>query len=66
MSDNQEQDWSNATWLGSRRAMIRRALKLTVRQRLQVLQDLCETSAKLALLKKRTKSTNSDSKSTPP
>ena len=48
MSNKQEQNWENATWLGSRRAMIRQTLKLTVRERLQALEDLYETSKKLA------------------
>jgi hypothetical protein len=46
-----EQNWDNATWLGSRRAMIRQSLKLSVRQRLQALEDLCATSQALANLK---------------
>lgn len=43
-----EPDWSAATWEGSRRAMIRRALRLTVRERLEALEALAETSDKLA------------------
>ena len=45
------QSWDNATWEGRRRAMIRKSLKLTVRERLQALEDLAETSHKLASLK---------------
>lgn len=41
-------DWSAATWEGARRAQIRRALRLTVRERLEALEDLSETSARLA------------------
>lgn len=41
-------DWSAATWEGSRRAQIRRALRLTVRERLEGLEALSETSARLA------------------
>lgn len=52
MADTPEQDWNNATWEGSRRAMIRQALKLTVRQRLQALEDMCLTSQTLAASKK--------------
>lgn len=51
-----EQTWDNATWEGSRRAMIRRSLKLTVRERLQALEELAETSQKLASLSNRKKS----------
>ena len=52
MDTKTEQDWENATWQGSRRAMIRQSLKLTVRERLQTLEDLSQTSIKLASLKK--------------
>ncbi|MDH5355844.1 MAG: hypothetical protein OEY09_15480 [Gammaproteobacteria bacterium] len=47
-----EQSWDNATWEGSRRAMIRQSLKLSVRERLQALEEMTETSQKLACLKK--------------
>lgn len=43
-------DWDAATWEGSRRAQIRRGLRLTVRERLQALEDLAETSERLAEL----------------
>lgn len=39
--------WEAATWEGARRAQIRRALELTVRERLEVLEALAETSARL-------------------
>lgn len=39
--------WEAATWEGARRARIRRALKLTVRERLEVLESLAETSRRL-------------------
>lgn len=45
-----EPDWSAATWEGSRRAQIRRGLHLTVRERLEGLQALAETSQRLAQL----------------
>ncbi len=50
-----EQTWGNATWEGSRRAMIRQSLKLTVRERLKCLEDLTVTSQKLADLNPRKK-----------
>ncbi len=53
MNDNIEKNWDNATWIGSRRAMIRQSLKLTIRERLQALEELTETSKKLASLKVR-------------
>lgn len=39
--------WEAATWEGARRARIRRALELTVRERLEVLESLAETSERL-------------------
>lgn len=57
---NPEQSWNNATWEGSRRAMIRQSLKLTVRERLQALEDISETSQKLARLKKQHKIKNKE------
>lgn len=39
--------WEAATWEGARRARLRRALELTVRERLEVLEALTETSARL-------------------
>ena len=55
MENKIEQDWGNASWEGSRRAMIRKSLKLTVRERLQALEDMVETSQKLAKLKSKAK-----------
>ena len=55
MENKIEQDWGNASWVGSRRAMIRKSLKLTVRERLQVLEEMVETSQKLAKLKTKLK-----------
>lgn len=37
-------DWETATWDGSRRAQLRHALSLTVRQRLEELEQLAETN----------------------
>ncbi len=55
MENKIKQDWGNASWEGSRRAMIRKSLKLTARERLQALEDLAETSQELAKLKTRDK-----------
>jgi hypothetical protein len=46
-------DWDNATWEGSRRAMIRKSLRLSARERLQALEDMYQTSQRLASLKLR-------------
>ena len=53
MTSKIEQNWDNATWAGRRRTMIKQALKLTVRERLQVLEELYKTSLKLAYIKTR-------------
>ena len=42
--------WEAATWEGNRRAQLRRALRRTVRERLEALEALSETSARLAAL----------------
>ena len=42
--------WETATWEGSRRAQLRRALSLTVRERLQALDGLIELSERLATM----------------
>lgn len=46
-----EQRWENATWEGSRRAMIKQSLKLTVRERLMALEELNRLSQKLLSIK---------------
>jgi len=55
MASETKTSWNNATWSGSRRAMIQQSLKLTVRERLQALEELCKTSQQLASLKKTIK-----------
>jgi hypothetical protein len=51
MTKKTEQNWANATWEGSRRAMIKQSLKLTVRERLVALENLNELSQKLLSIK---------------
>jgi len=51
MTSKTRQSWDNATWSGRRRTMIKQTLKLTVRERLQVLEELYKTSQKLASIK---------------
>ena len=48
MSDKPKEDWSATTWDGSRRAQLRKALTLTVRERLAAMEELGELSEKLA------------------
>jgi hypothetical protein len=46
-SRSTDQSWSNATWQGSRGVQLRAALKMSVRQRLQALEELCELAQRL-------------------
>jgi hypothetical protein len=45
-----EAGWETATWEGSRRAQLRAALALTVRERLQALEDLARLAERLAAM----------------
>lgn len=45
-------EWENGTWEGSRRAQLRAALRLTVRQRLESLESLTETSRHFAQMRR--------------
>ena len=45
-----EAAWETATWEGSRRAQLRAALALTVRERLQALENLAELAQRLATM----------------
>ncbi len=49
MSD--QRSWESGTWEGARRAGIREALRLSVRERLQALDSLAETSERLAQIR---------------
>jgi len=60
MTNETKQNWNNATWTGSRRAMIRQSLKLTVRERLQALEELCKTARRLASIETTNNQQNSD------
>jgi hypothetical protein len=44
-------NWSVVTWEGSHRALLRRSLKLTVRQRLEALDELTETNVRMQELR---------------
>ena len=50
MNRTVESAWETATWDGSRRAQLRAALALTVRERLQALEDLAELAERLAAM----------------
>ncbi|HYS76340.1 MAG TPA: hypothetical protein VEM38_09640 [Burkholderiales bacterium] len=45
-----ETGWETATWEGSRRAQLRAALSMTVRERLQALEDLARLAERLAAM----------------
>ena len=49
MSD--QPGWEAGTWEGARRSGLRRALRLSVRERLQALEALAETSERLARIR---------------
>lgn len=52
MTDKPEDpEWETGTWEGSRRAQLRTALRLTVRQRLEALESLTETSRHFAQMR---------------
>lgn len=44
-----ERAWEAATWEGSRRAQLRRSLRLSIRERLEALDDLARASEALVL-----------------
>ena len=48
MDRDADAGWETATWEGSRRAQLRAALALTVRERLEALEDLAELAQRLA------------------
>ncbi|HYS74730.1 MAG TPA: hypothetical protein VEM38_01385 [Burkholderiales bacterium] len=51
-------DWETATWEDSRRAQLRAALALTVRERLQALEELAELAQRLATMSRTQGPTN--------
>lgn len=50
MNRTAEAGWETATWEGCRRAQLRGVLALTVRERLQALEDLAELAQRLATM----------------
>ena len=48
MTDDKQQDWDNATWEGSRKAQLRKSLKLSPKERFKALETFAETSNWLA------------------
>ena len=56
METDSDPAWETATWEGSRRAQIRAALSLSLRERLLALDDLIELSRRLAEMPRKTPS----------
>jgi hypothetical protein len=50
MNRTVEPKWETATWEGSRRAQLRTALSMTVRECLQALEDLARLAERLAAM----------------
>lgn len=48
MTNEDDKNWENATWEGSRRAMLRVSLKLSARERFEALEELAQSSDWLA------------------
>jgi len=46
-------DWSVTTWEGSRRAQLRHALKLTLRERLEAAEGLADVARRFAEMRAR-------------
>ena len=54
MKTESDPAWEAATWEGSRRAQIRAALAMSLRERLQALDGLIELSRRLAQMPRKT------------
>lgn len=50
-------DWATATWEGARRAQLRTARRMTVRERLQAMEDLNALALRLAKMPRVKRST---------
>lgn len=46
-----EEAWSDTTWEGNRRAQLRHALSLTLRERLQAVEDMAEIAERFAQMR---------------
>lgn len=46
-----EDAWSDTTWEGNRRAQLRHALTLTLRERLQAVEDMAEIAERFAQMR---------------
>lgn len=48
-----EELWTETTWEGNRRAQLRRALELTLRERLQAVEDMAEVAQRFQEMRSR-------------
>lgn len=48
--------WTETTWEGNRRAQLRRALELTLRERLQAVEDMAEVAERFRAMRVRSES----------
>jgi len=51
--DKGDIDWSLTTWEGSRRAQLRRALALTIRERLEAMEGLADVARRFQEIRAR-------------
>ena len=61
METESDPAWETATWEGSRRAQIRVALAMSLRERFQALDELIELSRRLAEMPRTTPHRDSNS-----
>ena len=55
-NDDSNIDWSKTTWEGSRREQLRRWRKLTLRERLQAVEDMTDISQHFEQMRERRES----------
>lgn len=54
MSDDKDDiDWSLTTWEGSRRAQLRHALRLTLRERMEAVEGLADVARRFQQMRER-------------
>lgn len=53
MSERPQDPWDSGTWSGSRRAQLRRALAMAVRERLEAMEAAAEVGQRLAVAPRR-------------
>ena len=56
-----EEAWLDTTWEGNRRAQLRHALSLTLRERLQAVEDMAEIAERFREMRERDQVANAPS-----